>query len=351
MSTAPLTAIPVHLFTGFLGSGKSTLIHRLIEQKPADERWVVVINEFGQVGIDQAMFEARDDVVVKGLPGGCLCCQLAFILQATLVNLLHRHRPDRLIIEPSGLGHPAGLLDVLQGEAFIGVLVLRDVVALLDPARLDDTRAREHETFNDLLAMADAVELTMSDRATPGQLVGARHHVEAMWPPKKWVAEVAHGELPVSLLLESGQHRKEAGPRVSGGHDALRDSARQVVVLDGFDAAAPQPGQPLQESGMALGYRTLSWRWHCEDVFDLDRLTQVLDRLPSQLRVKGVLHTDAGWKLYNRGDGAASLAASAWRKDSRLELIAESEFMPSVEETLTALQACRRQGRKDAAWR
>ncbi|NIC03864.1 CobW family GTP-binding protein [Billgrantia bachuensis] len=346
MSTAPLTGIPVHLFTGFLGSGKTTLIRRLIEQKPKEERWAVLVNEFGQIGIDQAMFEARDDVIVKGLPGGCLCCQLAFVLQATLVNLLHRHRPDRLIIEPSGLGHPAGLLDVLRGEAFANILELRDVVVLLDPARLDDPRAREHETFNDQLAMADAVALTKSDRATPEQLTAALHHAESLWPAKKWVTEVAHGELPISLLLMSGRHREGAPHSVSSGHDSLRDAARQVVVLDGFDEATPQPGKPLQQSGMALGYRTLSWRWSAEDVFDLDCLTQVLDRLPSRLRLKGVLHTDTGWRLYNRGDGAASLTTSAWRKDSRLELIAEAEHMPPSEETLAALQACRLQGRK-----
>lgn len=137
-----LESIPVHLITGFLGSGKSTLIRGLIEQKPPEETWAIVINEFGQIGIDQAMFAERDDLVVKGLPGGCLCCQLAFVMQASLVNLLHRHRPDRLIIEPSGLGHPAGLLDVLRGEAFQGVLEVRDIIAVLDPRRLDDPRSR-----------------------------------------------------------------------------------------------------------------------------------------------------------------------------------------------------------------
>ncbi|QTP55007.1 GTP-binding protein [Billgrantia sulfidoxydans] len=345
MSAPPLAAIPVHLFTGFLGSGKTTLIRRLIEQKPKEERWAILINEFGQVGIDQAMFEARDDVIVKGLPGGCLCCQLAFVLQATLINLLHRHRPDRVVIEPSGLGHPAGLLDVLRGESFADVLDLRDIVVLLDPARLDDPRAREHETFNDQLALADAVALTMGDRATPEQQEAARRHVETLWPPKKWVAQADHGELPLALLLASGRHRKEAARRGSGGHDALRDAARQVVFLDGFAEAKPQPGEPRQERGTALGYDTLSWRWSPQDVFDLDRLTRVLDRLPSRMRVKGVLHTDAGWKLYNRGEGAASLATCAWRQDSRLELIAETGLMPPAEETLAALQACRLQGR------
>jgi G3E family GTPase len=113
-----LAKVPVHIITGFLGSGKTTLIHSLIEQKPVDEKWAILVNEFGQIGIDQAMFDVRNSIVVKGLPGGCLCCQLAFVLQAALVNLLARSKPDRVIIEPSGLGHPAGLLDLLRGEAF-----------------------------------------------------------------------------------------------------------------------------------------------------------------------------------------------------------------------------------------
>ena len=126
-------AMPVHIITGFLGSGKTTLIHSLIRDKPVDETWAILVNEFGQIGIDQAMFEQRDDVVIKGLPGGCLCCQLAFVLQAGLVNLLARAKPDRVIIEPSGLGHPAGLIDLLRSEAFEGTLEIRDIIATLHP--------------------------------------------------------------------------------------------------------------------------------------------------------------------------------------------------------------------------
>ena len=344
MAATPLRSIPVHLFTGFLGSGKSTLIQRLIEQKPANERWAVLINEFGQVGIDQTMFESRDDVIVKGLPGGCLCCQLAFVLQATLVNLLHRHRPDRLLIEPSGLGHPAGLLDTLRGEAFADVLVVQDIVALLDPSRLEDPRVREHDTFNDQLAMADAVALTMTDRSGAQAVAAAEAFVQQLWPPKKWVVHAAHGELDVNVLLAGGRHRSTAAGSVRDGHAALRDSGARMPVLDELVVPAPRPGQPVAASGRALGYHTLGWRWSPVEVFDLDRLTLLLDRLPSALRVKGVLHTDAGWKLYNRGEGAASLTPSVWRQDSRLELIGEAAHMPPADDLLAAIHACRVSG-------
>ena len=148
------TRIPVHLITGFLGTGKSSFIQALVAAKPADEHWAILVNEFGQVGIDQALFAGREDVSVKGLPGGCLCCQLAFVLQAGLVSLIHQTRPDRLIIEPSGLGHPAGLIDVLRSEGLASALELEEVITLLDPRALDDTRTREHGTFQDQLTLA-----------------------------------------------------------------------------------------------------------------------------------------------------------------------------------------------------
>lgn len=342
MSVPPLTNVPVHLITGFLGSGKSTLIHRLIDQKPAGERWAVLVNEFGKVGIDQTMFVERDDLVVKGMPGGCLCCQLAFVMQATLINLLHRHRPDRLIIEPSGLGHPAGLLEVLRGEAFVGVLEMRDVLCVLDPRRLDDPRSREHETFRDQLEMADAVALSMTDLASPEQRAAARRLVEERWPPRRWVAEAPHGELPILLWLGGDKDdRREAVESASPNeaHDALRKTGS--LVLEDFALAEPVPGRPVCERGEALGHETLGWRWHPRDRFDLDRVTALLGGLPAGLRVKGVLHTEAGWKLYNRAQGVVSLSDSAWRRDSRLELIGEAGALPPAETLQDDLMATR----------
>lgn len=335
---APLANVPVHLVTGFLGSGKSTLIRRLIEQKPAGERWAVVINEFGQVGIDQAMFAERDDLVVKGLPGGCLCCQLAVVLQASLVNLLHRYRPDRLIIEPSGLGHPAGLLDVLRGEGFAGVLEVRDIIALLDPRRLDDPRARAHETFRDQLAMADGVALTMTDLATAEQRRAARAWLGEFWPAKRWIAEAPRGDLPLPLLL--GGRRHEASVDLpSSAHRAVPPAAA-TLALDGVSRREPSPGKPLREEGASLGHATLGWRWHPAEVFDLDRVTALLGELPARLRVKGVLHTADGWKLYNRAQGTVSLTGTTWRRDSRLELIGEAGSLPEAEALEATLAGC-----------
>ncbi|MBR9904044.1 MAG: GTP-binding protein [Gammaproteobacteria bacterium] len=309
--------VPVHIITGFLGSGKTTLIHSLIEQKPVDEKWAILVNEFGQIGIDQAMFDARDDVVVKGLPGGCLCCQLAFVLQAALVNLLARSKPDRVIIEPSGLGHPAGLLDLLRGEAFQEVVEVRDIIATLDPRRMDDTRALQHDTFRDQLNMADAVALTMLDHSTPEQLSAAHAFVADHWPPRKWVQEVPQGELPIALLTQSGS-AEALDISVPASHQQL---AAAPSLQGSFFDFPPPPGKPQRETGTSLGYTSTGLRWHPSERFELDSLAKCLGELPKEARIKGVFHTDSGWKRLNRAAGTLSIETSAWRQDSRLEVI------------------------------
>ncbi|HSP30797.1 MAG TPA: GTP-binding protein [Halomonas sp.] len=309
--------VPVHIVTGFLGSGKTTLIHSLIEQKPVDEKWAILVNEFGQIGIDQAMFDARDDVIVKGLPGGCLCCQLSFVLQAALVNLLARSKPDRVIIEPSGLGHPAGLLDLLRGEAFHEAVEVRDVIATLDPRRLDDPRARQHDTFRDQLDMADAVALTQLDQSTSDQLAAAHAFVANRWPPRKWVQEAPRGELPLALLMHSGN---AAGSDISVPTSHQQLAAAPSLAGSFFDFPPP-PGQPQRKTGTSLGYTSTGLRWHPNDRFDLDSLAAYLAELPREARIKGVFHTNHGWKRLNRAEGTLSIESCVWRQDSRLEVI------------------------------
>jgi len=377
------TRIPVHLITGFLGTGKSSFIQALVAAKPADEHWAILVNEFGQVGIDQALFAGREDVSVKGLPGGCLCCQLAFVLQAGLVSLIHQTRPDRLIIEPSGLGHPAGLIDVLRSEGLAPALELKEVITLLDPRALDDARTREHGTFQDQLTLAGGVVLSKRDLATDEQLADAHEFLEGMWPRKRWVGELgrADGDTHALKALMNGQEARiidwlMAGQGASGdvdellaeqgnvtmpaAHRAAYANAGQALEASAGDESPasdvmPLPGAPVIEQAEGLEHASLGWRIAASEVFDLDQLTRWLDGLPREWRVKGVFHTREGWRSYNRANGRAELAPSSWREDSRLELIAPLDGQEQ-EGTVTtlpledsrqlnaALLACRSEG-------
>ncbi|QEM81638.1 CobW family GTP-binding protein [Halomonas binhaiensis] len=347
---APHSRIPTHVITGFLGSGKSSLIRELIAQKPEGERWAILVNEFGQVGIDQAMFEDKPEqgryegeVHVEAMAGGCLCCQLSIVLRATLIRLVTRYRPDRLIIEPSGLGHPSGLVEVLQDEHFSEVLELNDILALLDPRRLDDPRSRDHETFRDQLALADALVITMGDLATEEQRQYVDEWVARRWPAPRWVAWAEHGRLPISRLLEgAGRHdegHSQALPQPTSHRMAAAVETAPPMVF--MEEAAPAPGKGISSHGSALGYITLGLRWHPSERFDLDRLSLYLSALPGECRIKAVMHTDIGWRLYNRGTGPSTLAASSWRRDSRLEIIWPQETHLDPEEVTAGIEAQR----------
>lgn len=336
MTPTPLAHIPVHVVTGFLGGGKSSLIRHWLAGKPEGERWAVLINEFGRVGIDQALFAGRDDVVVKALPGGCLCCQLAVVMQATLVELLRRERPDRLIIEPSGLGHPAGLLEMLRGEAFAEVLALQEVIAVLDPRRLDEPRARAHETFRDQLALADGVALTMTDLASSAQVDAAREWVGELGGAVAWIEAAPHGRLPDARGPASSGRHAEGVTHRPASHRALLETS---PVSE--SAPAPSPGAPVRQTGRALGQVSLGWRWHADEVFSRPALQACLAALPAGVRVKGVFHSADGWWSYNRIEGQASAEPCDWRGDSRLELIGAPESLPAPEALEAELAACR----------
>jgi len=101
--------IPANLVMGFLGAGKTTAILHLLDTKPAGETWAVLVNEFGAVGIDGTVI-AGQGVFVKEVPGGCMCCAAGLPMQVAVNRLLREARPDRLLIEASGLGHPRRVL-------------------------------------------------------------------------------------------------------------------------------------------------------------------------------------------------------------------------------------------------
>ena len=105
-----LQNIPCTLVTGFLGSGKTTLINQLIASKPTDERWALLINEFGRIGIDgallassQATDSAKNDIAIREVNGGCICCTSQLPLQIALSRLLSDHHPKRCLSSPQGL--------------------------------------------------------------------------------------------------------------------------------------------------------------------------------------------------------------------------------------------------------
>jgi G3E family GTPase len=318
-----LQNIPTHVIAGPLGAGKTSLIKHLLAQRPTGERWAVLINEFGQIGIDAALLTQEADGIALGeVAGGCLCCVNGAPFQVGLGRLLRKARPDRLFIEPSGLGHPVQLLKQLSEAPWQGVLSLQPSVLVLDAQALAAGKPlpeAQQEALNSagLLLMNKSEGLEDADRQRIGAMLPVR--------PLYWTQQAA---LPLSEL-----------PGLASRAVAGVDNFVMPKRLAQLPAIWSDPTQPICLSQEQEGGWSIGWRWHPSQVFDTALLGRWLESL-SWRRAKLVVHGEQGWVSANALDNSAvAWQASEWRQDSRIELIFSTP--QDLEELQRGLANCR----------
>ncbi len=172
--------IPITLVGGFLGAGKTTLVNRLISS--GDRHYGVVVNEFGDTGVDSALIEELEDGGVAELGGGCLCCVGREDLSGALYGLVCREEPpEYILIELSGLADPVPVAQQLLTTEMRGLVELDSIVALADARNLEQTLSDSPEGRAQL-AYANAVVLNKTDQVPEGTLEQAEGLVERLNP-------------------------------------------------------------------------------------------------------------------------------------------------------------------------
>ena len=168
--TEKKSRIPVTLVTGFLGSGKTTLINAAL-RAPELAKTLVVVNEFGEVGLDHQLFASSSNSVVV-LENGCLCCTVRSDLIGTLNSLYHARQAgkipafDNIVIETSGLAEPGPVLQAFLSEPTLdGLYRVASVLTLVDAANWAGT-SEAHEEFVRQVALADQIRITKLDLVT-----------------------------------------------------------------------------------------------------------------------------------------------------------------------------------------
>jgi G3E family GTPase len=287
---------PISVITGFLGSGKTTLLSRLLRD-PAFARTAVIVNEFGEVGLDHLLVEASDEEIVL-LEGGCLCCKVRGDLVRTAGHLLERHARgaaafDRIVVETTGLADPAPILQALMTDREIADrLRLDSVIATVDCAAGGATLDAHPQSVKQA-ALADRIVLTKTDLADSRALAERLRRLNPGAPQ----LTALHGAVDASLLFGgSGYDRPlpDHGPHSESGTNSfcLRRSqplhavtlslflqvlaehcGEKLLRLKGLVDVVESPGRPAVIHGVQHVFHPPAW---LEAWPDDDRATRIV---------------------------------------------------------------------------
>ena len=151
----------IDIFSGFLGAGKTTLIKKLITEAYAGEKLVLIENEFGEIGIDGG-FLAEAGIKINEMNSGCICCSLVGDFGKALSQVLTEYAPDRILIEPSGVGKLSDVIRAVQGAATEGA-VLNGFTTVVDAGKCKMYMKNFGEFFNDQVENAGCIVLSHTD--------------------------------------------------------------------------------------------------------------------------------------------------------------------------------------------
>jgi G3E family GTPase len=241
--------VPVIVVTGFLGAGKTTLIRALID-RPEGANTAIVVNEFGEIGIDQALLRASSDATVL-LGQGCLCCEVRSDLQETLRALfIDRGRgavPSfaRVVIETSGLADPGPVLQTFASDrALGGEFHLQALVAVVDAPNGAANLARMPEARKQV-ALADRIVVTKTDLADQACTEALLAEIKRLSAAPVRLAE--NGAIEPAFLLDDPLERPEPPPAAQAAHEHTHDLVTFSLILP-----APLPWRAFEQAMATL---------------------------------------------------------------------------------------------------
>ncbi|MDN3452570.1 MULTISPECIES: GTP-binding protein [unclassified Psychrobacter] len=355
--------IPCTLVTGFLGAGKTTVINQLLATKPNDERWALLINEFGRIGIDGALLASSQDndleqknIAIREVSGGCICCTSQLPLQIAISRLLSEHHPQRLIIEPTGLAHPRELILQLSASHWQTALKMNAVITVLSGVQWQQSKYRDHDGFQAHVRDADVLIINRYDQLNTSEkqsllewIATLNSQVKIIWAASGLTATeitdssdlhladnlVAHAysttlndQLNKPSYIISNQ-RKVSIAHPQKSMSGLLPQANSLAAMPSSNSfideneaqASIDNDLPYRYHEDQQDFQLAGWRLPAHYILNADDLQDWLLALPNWQRIKGVVHTSDGWMQINFNPGSLTTKTIDPQTDSRLEVI------------------------------
>ena len=280
--------IPVSVITGFLGSGKTTLLNYLVHH-PGMGETAVIVNEFGEIGLDHELIEKSDENTIL-LGSGCLCCTVRGDLVDTLGDLSVRRLKGevppfkRVVIETTGLADPAPILHTLMSVPVVGRYVLDTVITTVDVVNGQATLDAHDEAVKQV-AIADRILITKTDLCNSAALEALTVNIRKINPAAP-LSNVVNGEIDPTVLFGSLRFDLETKP----------EEVRQWLMVEQFDAAVEKSAHS-NGHGHDVNRHKESISAFCmtfDEALDWQTIALWLDSLVTRygeqlLRVKGIL--------------------------------------------------------------
>ena len=324
--------VPVHLICGFLGSGKTTLLRRILAEQPAEERMVVMVNEFGQLGIDGQLLDGYD-TEVRELTSGCICCTLKADFQTSINQMIQDFSPERIVVEATGIAEAGDLVEAVEQVAARSDLSLASVATVVDSENFKHREIFGPLFFNQI-RVADLILLNKIDLVEDGEQAELAEALAEV-NPRARILPVVYCTVDRETILHP---LPDAGDIEAYRAGAPREYLDMLALL-----TKPPLDDEDHQHDSTQGF--VSFSLQQDGIMDRECLNAFLAELPlGVFRVKGFVRFDTGTEVLNYTYHRPEFHPTDPLPENRVAFVA---WKTEPDEVLAKLRVCLRDEERD----